>query len=195
MHNENIYKEDKGIVMNKFNYIETDRLLIRTLSMKDKNDFFKYRCLPEVCQYQGWRPKNIEEIEEFINKNILVCPNTSDTWLQLAVCLKEGQLIGDIGIHFIDDDYQIEIGYTLSPERQGNGYAAEAVKAVINCAFVEHKKHRVSASVDPDNIKSVKLLEKIGFRKEAHFIKSYRMGNQWCDDCVYAILAEEWKYL
>ncbi len=179
--------------MKKFNFIETDRLIISTLKMKDKTEFFQYRSLPEVYQYQGWRPKDIEEIEEFINKNVSVCPNTKNTWLQLAVCLKEGKLIGDIGIHFIDDDYQIEIGYTLSPEYQGCGYAVEAVKAVINYAFTVFSKHRITASVDPDNIKSIKLLQKIGFRKEAHFIKSFRLGNKWYDDCVYAMLAEEWQ--
>ncbi len=179
--------------MDKFNFIETDRLIIRTLKMKDKNEFFQYRSMPEVYQYQGWRPKNIEEIERFINENVSICPNTRNTWLQLAVCLKEGQLIGDIGIHFIEDDYQIEIGYTLSPRYQGNGYAVEAVKAIINYCFTVFKKHRITASVDPDNLKSIKLLQKIGFRKEAHFIKSFRMGDQWYDDCVYAMLAEEWK--
>lgn len=181
--------------MNKFDYIETDRLLLRTLDMKDKEPFFKYRSMPEVYKYQSWRPEDIEEIEEFIKKNISVCPNTKNTWMQLAVCLKEGRLIGDIGIHFLEDDYQIEIGYTLSPEYQGNGYATEAVKAVINYVFSKLKKHRITASVDPDNIKSIKLLEKIGFRKEAHFIKSFRIDNRWYDDCIYAILADEWKAL
>lgn len=181
--------------MNKFDYIETDRLLLRTLDMKDKEPFFKYRSMPEVYKYQSWRPEDIEEIEEFLKKNISVCPNTKNTWMQLAVCLKEGQLIGDIGIHFLEDDFQIEIGYTLSPDYQGNGYATEAVKAVINYVFSKLKKHRITASVDPDNIKSIKLLEKIGFRKEAHFIKSFRIDNRWYDDCIYAILADEWKAL
>ncbi len=56
--------------MDTFNFIETDRLLIRILNMKDKNDFFQYRSMPEIYQYQAWRPKDIDEIEEFINKNI-----------------------------------------------------------------------------------------------------------------------------
>ncbi|MGL6216820.1 MAG: GNAT family N-acetyltransferase [Lacrimispora sphenoides] len=179
--------------MSIFNLIETDRLLIRTLEMKDKYEFFRYRSMPEIYQYQSLRPKDISEIETFINENISVYPDTRNTWLQLAVCLKDGQLIGDIGIHFTDDEYQIEIGYTLSPEYQGNGYVLEAVKAVINYAFIKLKKHRITASVDPDNLKSAKLLEKIGFRKEAHFIKSFRMDDQWYDDCVYAILEEEWN--
>jgi RimJ/RimL family protein N-acetyltransferase len=116
--------------------------------------------------------------------------NTPNTWLQLAICLKEGKMIGDIGIHFMEDGYQIEIGYTLSPEHQGNGYALEAVKAIIKYAFTELKKHRIIASVDPDNIQSVKILERIGFKKEAHFIKSFRMNDQWYDDCIYAMLED-----
>ncbi len=172
--------------------IYTDRLLIRSIEMKDMEDFFQYRSNPQVYKYQTWRPKDLGEIKEFIIKNAQVCPNTVNAWLQMAVCLKEGRMIGDIGIHFVDDD-QIEIGYTLSPDQQGSGYALEAVKAVINYAFSEWKKHRITASVDPDNTQSIKLLEKLGFRKEAHFIKSFFMDNKWCDDYVYAMLEEEWE--
>jgi RimJ/RimL family protein N-acetyltransferase len=173
--------------------ITTERLQIRKLSMKDKNDFFNYRSLPEIYKYQCWRPRFICEAEEFINKNDSVCSDTPGTWLQLAVCLKNEQLIGDIGIHFMDDDLQVEIGYTLSPEYQGNGYASEAVKAIIEYIFNELKKHRISASVDPENVKSIKLLEKLGFRKEAHFIKSLQIVGKWYDDCIYAVLNEEWN--
>jgi RimJ/RimL family protein N-acetyltransferase len=64
---------------------------------------------------------------------------------------------------------------------------------VINYLFFDLNKHRVSASVDPNNTKSIKLLEKLGMRKEAYFIKSYRMGDMWLDDFIYAMLEEEWK--
>ena len=56
--------------MGKFEIIKTDRLLIRTLEMKDKEEFFKYRSMPEVYKYQSLRPINISEIEEFIIRNI-----------------------------------------------------------------------------------------------------------------------------
>ena len=178
--------------MSKFNLIKTDRLFIRTLARQDRDAFFRYRSLPEVFKYQSWRPQDMGEIEKFIEENLTISPNTRNTWLQLAVCLKNGQLIGDTGIHFIDD-YQVEIGYTLSPEFQGQGYAFEAVNAIIAYLFSGLKKHRITASVDPDNLKSIKLLEKIGFRKEAHFIKSFRLDDRWYDDCVYAILEDEWQ--
>jgi len=182
-----------GQHINEFDIITTDRLRIRTLEMKDRDIFFSYRSMPEVYKYQSWQPEDIHEVEKFISENMAVVPNTSDSWLQVAVCLKSEELIGDIGIHFMDDGYQAEIGYTFSPEYQGQGYASEAVRAVINYLFVKLNKHRITGSVDPDNLKSIKLLENLGFRKEAHFIKSFRLNDKWYDDCVYAILADEWK--
>ncbi|WP_379138724.1 GNAT family N-acetyltransferase [Paenibacillus sp. sgz500958] len=179
--------------MNQFNRIETDRLLIRTLEMKDREAFFNYRSMPEVYKYQSWRPVNINEVETFISANMAIVPNRGNSWLQLALCLKDGKLIGDVGIHFMGDDFQAEIGYTLSPEFQGKGYASEAVRAAIDYLFSGLCKHRITASVDPGNLKSIRLLENMGFRKEAHFIKSYRLNDQWYDDCVYAILEDEWK--
>lgn len=176
--------------MEKFK-IKTERLLIRILDMRDKESFYKYRSLPEIYQFQSWKPKNIKEIEDFIIKNIAIAPNEVDCWLQLAVCLDNGQMIGDIGVHFLDD-YQVEIGYTLSPEYQGRGYVLEAIKGIVNYIFSTLKKHRVTASVDPNNGSSIRLLEKLGFRKEAHFIKSFYMNDQWYDDCIYSILEEEW---
>ncbi|UQZ37418.1 GNAT family N-acetyltransferase [Paenibacillus sp. PK3_47] len=178
-----------------FERITTDRLIIRTLEMKDKDAFFKYRAMPEVYKFQSWKPEEIGEVEKFISGNMAVVPNTGGSWLQVAICSKDGQLLGDIGIHFMDDGFQIEVGYTLSPEFQGKGYASEAVRAVIGYLFNGLGKHRITASVDPGNLKSIKLLENMGFRKEAHFIKSYRMNNEWFDDCVYAILNNEWKEL
>jgi len=179
--------------MNKFNLIKTDRLLIKTLEMENKDEFFKYRSLPEVYKYQTWKPKDINEIKNFICKNVAVNLNTPNTWLQLAICLNTGELIGDFGIHFLDDNFQVEIGITISPTHQGNGYAVEASKGVISYLFNDLNKHRVTASVDPDNKKSIKLLERLNLRKEAHFIKSFRIDDEWYDDCIYAILEDEWE--
>jgi len=171
----------------------TERLYLRILDLDDARAFFDYHVLPEVCQYQGWHPQQVSDAEGFLRDNSVDCINKPHAWLQLAVCLKDGTLIGDVGIHFLDEKFQAEIGYTLAPAYQGQGYAREAVKAVLNYLFMDLKKHRVTASVDPDNTPSVKLLECLGFRKEAHFVKSYRMPDRWADDCIYAMLSEEWK--
>lgn len=175
----------------RFKYIKTGRLLIRTLVRDDAAAFYSYRSLPEVALYQSWWPSELREIEAFLIKNETVRPGQTGAWLQLAVCLEDGRLIGDIGLHFLEND-QLEIGYTLSPVYQGFGYASEAVRAVLEYAFADLSIHRVTAWVDPDNGKSVKLLVRMGFRKEAHFIKSYFADDGWRDECVYAMLDEEW---
>lgn len=172
--------------------IETKQLTLRRLEMNDKQSLYAYRSLPEVALYQSWQPSTLEEAENFILRTLEADPFKEDQWIQMAVCLKSGTMIGDIGIHFIDE-FQAELGYTLSPLYQHQGYAFEAVSAVIDLLFTQFHKHRITASADPDNRNSIRLLEKLGFRKEAHFKKSFYLNGQWFDDVLYAILDEEWK--
>ena len=107
--------------------LQTSRLILRPLIPSDAEAFFAYRSLPEVALYQGWKPMNLEEANEFIVKNTSTPVFTPDTWVQLAVCLQGGDLIGDVGVHFYYDGQQVEFGYTLSPAFQGFGYAREAI--------------------------------------------------------------------
>lgn len=178
--------------MSPFEIINTDRLSITTLGLQDKEVFLAYRGNPAVYQFQSWNPPSLQEVEDFIRQNLTVIPNTPNTWLQLGIYLHNGPLIGDVGLHFLEDGAQMEIGYTLAPEHQGQGYAFEAVKAVIAHLFRDLKKHRVTASVDPDNLRSINLLKKLGFRQEGHFKKSFLIRGEWCDDMIFAMLEEEW---
>ena len=178
--------------LQKFQRIDTDRIMISLLEPQDKEPFFAYRIKPEVYNFQLWKPASIDEVEKFINKNATILPDTQNTWMQLGIHLQNGVLIGDMGIHFLDDD-QVEIGYTLSPDHQGYGYAFEAINALLDYLFLKLNKHRITASVDPDNQKSINLLKKLGFRPEAHFKKSILIHGEWCDDLVFALLGEEWK--
>ena len=171
--------------------IKTERLLIRPLVRADAQEFFAYRSLPEVGLFQSWQPAKMNEVQAFLTENESASLDTLDAWYQLAICLPDGLLIGDIGIHTLEHS-QMEIGYTLSPMFQGMGYATEAVREIVREAFTVWNKHRITASVDPDNHASVRLLERLGFRKEAHHCKSYWMRDRWADDCIYAMLWEEY---
>ncbi len=171
--------------------IATRRLVLRAVILSDSEAILKYRSNPIISQYQYFKPRILEDVHNFISE-LSDLPNIPDTWYQLGIFIKEGnQLIGDIGLHFVDN-FQVEIGVTLSLEYQGKGYATEAVLEVINYLFINLNKHRVIASVDPRNIKSIALLRKMGMRKEAHFRKSIWFNEQWSDDMVFAILQEEW---
>lgn len=171
----------------RFEIIDTPRLKIRTLGILDLETFAQYRNLPEVWRFQAWRPKATEEIAAFLRENSAGVFNTADTWYQLAICLQNDQLIGDIGIHFLTGHTQVEIGYTIAPDYQGCGYAYEAVLAVISFLFTGLKKRSITASVDPDNLKSIRLLEKLGFEKRALVRQSVFIDDQWYDDAIYEL--------
>lgn len=71
--------------MSNFEINKTDRLTVKGLDLTDKDTFFAYRTKPEVYAYQFWKPKSINEIEEFINENLEVLFNTKNTWLQIGL--------------------------------------------------------------------------------------------------------------
>jgi len=173
--------------------LETQRLVLRTVRVSDAPAIHGYRSKPEVSRYQG-RSKSLAAARSLIKRVAAIKPNTPRTWYQLAVLEKSsGELVGDIAIHFTDkENRQAELGYTLAPEHQGKGYATEAVVRVVEYLF-KLKKHRIMATADPRNTPSIKLMERLGMRKEAHFKKSFWTGKAWVDDVAYALLREEWR--
>jgi RimJ/RimL family protein N-acetyltransferase len=170
--------------------LRSARLLLRPIALADIPAFFEYRSDPEIGRFQSFRPERLEDARAFLAATARE-PDLPGTWFQLGI-FSEGAMIGDIGIHFLgSDDPQCEIGYTLSRDSQGKGYASEAVSAVLEYLFSVLGKHRVTASVDPENRASIRLLERAGFRKEGLFVKSLLVGGEWKDDMAYGLLAEE----
>ena len=175
-------------------HLDTLRLFLRPIKKADKELLFAYRSEAKNNKYQGWIPNSLDDVDVFIDQ-LATEINTPNSWYQLAIIEKlSNQLIGDIGIHFFDNEnQQVEIGCTLHKTFQGKGYATEALTAVIDYLFNELKKHRIIASVDPRNTPSIAMMERLGFRKEAHFKKSLLINNEWVDDMVYATLRNEWR--
>jgi RimJ/RimL family protein N-acetyltransferase len=176
-------------------YLKSRRIILRPLRKNDAQDVFSYRSQPDIFKYQSWQPNKIVEVEQFIDSQIVGEPNIPNTWFQLAICKSDSDgLIGDCGLHFLaKDSNHVEIGITLKREEQGLGYATEALELAFNFVFGKLKKHRISGSVDPNNRASIRLMERMRMRKEAHFIESIWLNNRWSDDIVYAILDREWK--
>lgn len=175
-------------------HLETERLLIRDIILDDKHAIFNYRSDAEANKFQSWIPETLKDVEQFIERNNKEF-NQPESWYQFLITEKDTKaVIGDIGIHFFgSENLQVELGITLNKDFQGRGYASEALKGVINFLFSDLKKHRIMASIDPENIDSLKLMERIGFRKEGHFVKSLFWKNNWTDDVIYALLREEWS--
>jgi len=172
---------------------ETERLNLRPIRIEDKIKIFEYRSDSETNKFQSWIPKTIEDVEEFIGKNPEKF-NEPESWFQFVIIEKDtNKLIGDLGVHFISPENKvIEIGCTLNKKYHNKGFASEALRRIIDYNFKELKKHRIVASIDPDNKSSIRLIERLGFRKEAHFVESIFINGQWVDDFVYALLESEW---
>ncbi|MBS1953156.1 MAG: GNAT family N-acetyltransferase [Cyanobacteria bacterium SZAS-4] len=177
----------------EFTEILTDRLRLRALQPKDAHEMQAYRALPEVFQYQGCGAKSLNEVQAFI-AGMANVDLSKPGWNQVGIELvNDGSLIGDCGIHILDDTRIAEFGITLDPKHHSKGYATEAVKAVIELLFSKYEKHRVFASVDPRNAPSLALMERLGMRKEGHFIESLWLNDTWVDDVIFAVLENEWK--
>lgn len=175
--------------------IQSERLLLRPITLDDAETVYRYRSDSITNKYQGWIPKTFEDVHDFVENRVSSIIDVADTWFQFVIIEKEnGKLLGDLGIHFLNsDNMQAEIGCTLDKSEHGNGYATEALKATIHYLFNTLNKHRIVTSIDPENTKSIELVERLGFRKEAHFRKSLLTNGEWVDDLVYAMLKEEWS--
>lgn len=174
--------------------LETERLTLRPITLDDKNDVFDYRSDSQTNKYQGWIPTSVSDVEVFIRKSANQI-NVPQTWFQFVIVEKNTQkIIGDLGINFFDfENYQAEIGCTLNRDFQNKGYATESLTRVIDYLFGALKKHRIITSLDPNNKNSIRLVERLGFRKEAHFVESLFLNNTWVDDLIYAMLKREWE--
>lgn len=170
--------------------LRTARLVLRRLVPADAVPLSRYRSLPEVARYQSWDAFTPEDAERLIADQRTVVPGTPGTWLQLAIVTES--VIGDCGLHFLDDR-QVEVGITLDPTKQGKGYAAEALRGVLDYLFGPLGKHRVTATTDAENRAAVALFERLGFRREGHYRKNVWFKGNWGDEFLFAILAEEWS--
>jgi RimJ/RimL family protein N-acetyltransferase len=180
--------------MTEFTEIESARLRLRHFQDSDVTLFIGYRNDPIVAKYQSWEGISELEAQTFIQEQKVIQPGVPGQGFQVAIELKAtGVLIGDcyFTINAVDHR-QAEIGFTLSHEYQGYGYATEAVSCFLNYAFHTFDLHRVIAITDCENIASVVLLERLGMRREGHFIQNIWFKGKWGDEYLYAILREEW---
>ena len=175
--------------------LRSPRLLLRPLRLDDAAPIAAYRSLPEVARFQSWGSFELADAARLIAEQAEVIPNTPGTWLQLALDHTEfAVVVGDCGIHIRDDDSrQVELGITVAPAHQGRGLAAEAMSCVLQYVFDQLGKHRVSAVTDAKNHAAARLLRRLGFRQEAHYVEHVWFKGAWGDEYSFALLRREWQ--
>jgi ribosomal-protein-alanine N-acetyltransferase len=176
--------------------LESPRLQLRNLKESDLADFLHYRSRPEVARYQFWEPFDEKKSMEYILTYKDSLPGIPGEWFQLGIVLKsENKLIGDCAIkQDKDEPRKADIGCSLSPDYQGNGYAREALSLLLDYYFREMDLHRVVGIADSKNHRAVRLMEGLHMRREGHFIKNIWFKGDWGDEYAYAVLKEEWLH-
>lgn len=97
--------------------------------------------------------------------------------------------IGYFGFWRIEKEHcRAEIGYALNPEFWGNGYMLETMNRLIDFGFNNLKIHSIEANVNQENLSSIRLLEKLNFKKEAHFRENYLFDGKFIDSIIYSLL-------
>jgi aminoglycoside 6'-N-acetyltransferase len=170
----------------------TRRLIARRLDACDLNAFVAMRNDPEVARYQSWESFSESEGHQFLS-DLSGQQLGEPGWFQFALEDRvTASFVGDCALNIQADDRRLaQIGYSVARPFWSRGYATEAVTELVDFAFRSFSLHRISASADPRNTASCRVLEKAGFRKEAHFRQNIWFKGSWADDVTYAILRSD----
>lgn len=176
--------------------LRTERLVLRPVGEADIDRILEYRNLPEVTQ---WLLRTQVEPDAFREAWRRAGEDPDDH--SQAVTL-DGTVIGTVSLGVVDGMGQpgqplrteAELGYIFDPAYAGHGYATEAVTAMVAYAFEEVGVRRITAGCFADNLASVRVLEKVGMRREQHGIAdSWHAELGWVDGYTYGLLADEWR--
>jgi aminoglycoside 6'-N-acetyltransferase len=177
-----------------FTELVSERLVVRRFQDSDLAAFLAYRNDPVVSRYQNWDALNAPRAQAILQEQRRLEPGTPGPWFQFAIALRDnGQLVGDCGLQvLLQDARQAQVSISLAAVYQGAGLATEALTTVLDYAFINLDLHRVIAVVDAENAGPVRLFERVGMRREGHFIKNVWFKGHWADECLYALLQAEW---
>ncbi|WP_189047195.1 GNAT family N-acetyltransferase [Micromonospora sonchi] len=176
--------------------LRTERLTLRPVRDEDVDRILEYRNLPEVTR---WLLRTEVDPASYRAAWRRSAENPDDH--SVAVTL-DGVVIGTVSLEVMDAMGQpgtpprtdADIGYIFDPRYGGHGYATEAVTAMVAYAFDRLGVRRITAGCFADNLASVRILEKVGMRREQHGVgDSWHAEFGWVDGYTYALLAETWR--
>lgn len=172
--------------------LRTDRLVLRRYRDCDVAAVHDIYRRPEVARFlleDAWsREDAVERVALRRQRTGLEAPAHA-----LALVIEhEGTVLGDVALWFTDPARRVgEVGWVLHPDAGGKGFAAEAVRAVLDLAFTGHGAHRIVAQMDGRNAASARLAARVGMRQEAHLRQNWWSKGEWTDTLVFAMLASD----
>lgn len=178
--------------------LETERLIVRRFQLRDVRDILKYSDHEADDLHRrlnvGWK-RTRGGVRAWWEPMIDMSPRRETKWLGLLIEVKElGCVVGNVGysVRKVGEGREAMIGWIVGKRHEGNGYVTEAAVALVDYLFFGEQFHRVYAMTSADNPRSWRLMERLGMRQEARFLRNCCHDGEWKDEVVYAVLEEEW---
>ena len=172
--------------------LRTERLVLRLHEPRDADPLRAYYGDPEVVRYVPFAPWDDESTPEHMARRLTRRGLTSEARGLGVVAELDGRVVGDVALWTTDDAQRLaEIGWAFHPDVAGRGLATEAAAAVLDIAFGPYGLHRVAAHLDPRNVASARLCERLGMRLEAHLRQCWWDDGEWTDSLVYGLLESD----
>ena len=175
--------------------ISTERLVLREFVPDDWRAVLAYQRDPRYLRFYPWIDRTEPEVRDFVQMFVDWQAERPRRKFQLAITLTGSeQVIGNCGIRRKpENDREADIGYELTPEHWGQGYATEAALAMVGFGFRELALHRISSWCIADNTASARVLERVGLRPEGRLRENEYFKGRWWDTLLYGLLESEWR--
>jgi ribosomal-protein-alanine N-acetyltransferase len=172
--------------------LESARLRLRVYRNSDAEAMFRLYSDPHVMRYWSFPPwTDRAQADAYLRRAL--GEMAEGRVLPWAIAAHgDDRLLGTVTLFSLDPvQGRAEIGYSLDPKFQGQGMASEALRLALGHAFDTLRLRRVEADVDPRNVPSCRLLERLGFRLEGLLRARWRVAGEICDSALYGLLAPE----
>jgi len=175
--------------------IKTDRLLIRDFCQEDFDFYEKMEADPLTVKYELDQPPSYQEIKDkFEGFKDLQIEGERAKYHLILVLRESLQPVGRLVLWSTKASIrEWEMGWIMSPDYYGRGYASEGAKGLMAYAFDQLKAHRLIANCNANNLGSERVMQKIGMSKEACLRETRYLNQSWQDSSLYAILEDEYK--
>ena len=176
-----------------FTRLETERLILRQLSRKDKQRIVSLLNNRNIIDMTGTIPHPYTEKHamEYINGTLLGFERRQKTAFGI-VQKRDNLLIGAMGIRYDKEHQRGNLGYWIGEAYWGNGYATEALKALMAYEFSYEGLHKIEACHFGENIGSSRVLLKAGLKKEAEKKEHFKKNGRFLDVIEYGLLRKDY---
>ncbi len=180
----------------RFPVLLTDRLVLREITSEDAEFWIRNFSAPETVELTAFEPPAGLEAAKVEIERYCARPLREGTGIRWGIALTGTKdLVGTLGYHnwVQGRERHAQMGYDLLAEHRGQGIMAEAMRVVLAYGFKTMTLNRAEALVDPRNAPSIRLLERLGFHRDAYLRQSTRFRDGYQDDIVFSLLAGEWR--